>query len=206
MTAQTQYNYSIIGIDVAKNKLDIYFFDTEVSKSIANTPVAIKKLVKDISKKYSLPLVVMESTGGYEKLAQILFNEANCGVHVAHPTRIHYFAKQKGFFAKTDSIDAKIIAQYGMQEQVQPTLAPSKQAIELKELSSRRSQLIEALTAEKCRVKDHQSIALNKSIKHHVKYLENQIKLLDEKIAKIISADKILNEKSKRAQTLKGIG
>lgn len=206
MSFQTQDNSNIIGIDVSKDKLDIYDLKAQKPLVIKNTKAGIKGYIKKILSKKNNVLIIMENTGGYEALARNLFNEASYNVHIAHSTRIHYFAKQKGFFAKTDAIDAKIISEYGAQEAVQPTEPMSKKAIELKELSSRRAQLIEILTAEKCRVKPHQSAEMNRSIKRHIKHLETEITLLDNKISKQVSADKELHEKAQRMQTVKGVG
>lgn len=206
MLKQTQNNISIIGIDVSKDKLDVHCYDTKHNISIQNNKKSIIKLIKDVSKNLVNPLFVMESTGGYEKLAQNLINDANYNVHIAHPLRIHYFAKQKGLFAKTDCLDAFIIAQYGVQEHVKPTPAPSRLSVELKELASRRAQLIDLVTKEKCRTKSHQHYEMNRSLKRIIKAIEAEITLIDAKISKKISQDHECNKKVDLIQTVKGIG
>ena len=206
MSIQDKNNHYIIGVDVSKDKLDIYGLNTNKVINIANNEKDIKKFIKSLEVKPDNSLFVMESTGGYEKLLRKLLNSTGYQVHIAHPLRVHYFAKQKGYFAKTDSIDARAIKQYGEQENVQPTLAETKEAVELKELSSRRAQLIDLLTIEKCRIKPHQTKGINKSLKRHVTYLETEIALLDEKISKLIESDDTLTKKAARIQTVKGIG
>jgi len=206
MLKQTQNNISIIGIDVSKDKLDVHCYDNKHKICIQNNKKSIVKLIKDVSKNLVNPLFIMESTGGYEKLAQNLINDANYNVHIAHPLRIHYFAKQKGLFAKTDRLDAAIIAQYGIQENVKPTPAPSKLSVELKELASRRTQLIDLVTKEKCRVKSHQSNEMNRSLKRVIKAIEAEIELLNQKISKKLSQSPEHNKKVELLQTVKGIG
>jgi transposase len=206
MSLQTQISFNIIGIDVSKDKLDIYIFNTQKPSVIKNNKADIKNHIKKVLPEMKEVLIVMENTGGYEILARTLFNEAGYHVHIAHANRIHHFAKQKGFFAKTDAIDAKIIAEYGVQEKVQPSKPRSKQAVELKELSTRRAQLIDVLTAEKCRLKPHQSVEMNRSIERSIKCLETEIALLDKKITQRVSENTELHEKAQRIQTVKGLG
>lgn len=206
MSVQNPNNPCIIGIDVSKSKLDIYITEYDEYQTIGNDSKSIRKFITKLKKYNIKPLLVMENTGGYEKLARSLFTKANYETHIAHSTRIHYFAKQKGYFAKTDKIDAKIIALYAQQECVKPTPVESQHAIELKELASRRCQLIELLTIEKCRIKPNLCKAITRSIKRIIKQIQTEIEYIDNAIAKLVMADEQLSSQVKRLQTFKGVG
>jgi len=200
-------NPIIIGIDVAKDKLDICILPTRETALIANSKQAIGAFIKKLKAQgVEVRMVVMERTGGYEKLAHRLFCDADFPVHVGDPTRMHYFAKQKGYFGKTDTLDAHTSAQYGQQEKVQATLLLSKVDEELAELSARRGQLVEQLAAEKCRYKTPLSPVTKGLIKRHIKQLESAIKRVDALIEVRIKGDKDKRKKASCLQTLKGVG
>lgn len=196
----------VIGVDVAKDKLDIFMQGYTKSQMIKNKSNTIKTFIRELKQDKFDGFIVLESTGGYEKLAYKLFNEANIDVHIAHPNRVSYFAKQKGFFAKTDSIDSKILMQFGEQEEIQPTKKYNKNDELKKELSSRRAQLIDQITIEKCRLKEHLDLFIKKSIKRTINSLEKELKIIDDKISKIIDEDEETSTKSKLLQTFKGVG
>jgi len=151
-------------------------------------------------------MVVMEHTGGYEKLAHAAFEKAGFPVHVGNPTRIYHFAKQKGYFAKTDHIDAHICAQYGFEKKVEATPLANKEDTELKDLAARRNQLVGHLTAEKCRLTPHLSQVAKRSIRRQIKLLEQEIALIDKAINERIKKCEQKTKKSKCLQTFKGVG
>lgn len=196
----------IIGIDVAKDKLDICILPKKKHVVIANQRKAINGFIRNIKKKNEIGLVVMEHTGGYEQLAHQLLVEANCDVHVAHPTRVHAFGQQKGYFAKTDHIDAHMLGEFGQQENPEPSPLKSKSEKTLKELSCRRGQLVELLITERCRLKPHLSKEIQRSIKRTIKQLEREIGLVDKDIEKYIDASEAMQETARRLQTFKGVG
>ncbi len=206
MPYQDSNNLDIIGIDVAKSKLDIYISTTGSHQTIDNSEKGIKQFIRALDKQQTRPTLVMENTGGYEVTAHRLFSKAGYLVHIAHSTRVHYFAKQKGYFAKTDKLDAKTIAEYAIQEQVEVTELPSAIQATLKALSNRKTQLTNQLTTEKCRVKPHLAREIIQSINRTVKYLQKEIAVITAKINKLIASEPSLSEKQKRMQTLKGIG
>lgn len=206
MTIENSNNITIIGADVAKDKLDLYFYESKQSQTIGNDEKNLKKLLQQLSKLETKPMLVMESTGGYELLAWKLFSKAGYPVHIAHPNRIHHFAKQKGVFAKNDRIDAKIIAMYAEQERVTATAEISEESAELKGLSTRRSQLIEELTAEKNRLKPHLNTQVKRSVKRMIKCIETEIKIVEKQLDELIGKDNELKEKVERLKTFNGVG
>lgn len=197
---------NIIGIDVAKDKLDIFKNGDNKSQIFKNNAKSIKSFIRQIKSINKDYLVIMESTGGYEKLAYRLFSEADIDVYIAHPNRISYFAKQKGFFAKTDNIDAEVLMMFGQQEEIIPDKKYDKNEELRKELSSRRSQLIDQIITEKCRLKEHLSSVIKKSIKRIIKLLTNELDLIDNKIAELIESNEESSIKSALLQTFKSVG
>jgi len=196
----------IIGIDVAKDKLDIYILPQGKHQVIPNQKKAINKFIRKIKQEGEVERVVMEHTGGYEQLAHQLFTQTGCPVHVAHPKRVHAFAQQKGYFAKTDHIDAHTLAVFGEQEKPEPSPLMSETEKALKELCRRRGQLVEQLIAEQCRFKTHLSKEVQRSIKRIIKQLEREMELVAKDIEKIINLSDTMRQTARRLETFKGVG
>ena len=136
-----------VGIDVSKAQLDVEFRPTGEKESVANDKVGIKALVKRLAK-LQPTLIVLEATGGYErKVAQALVR-AELPVVVVNPRQVRDFSKATGKLAKTDRIDAGVLAHFG--EAVRPQLRslPDEVTLELRALTARRRQVIEMITAE----------------------------------------------------------
>jgi transposase len=204
--AKMNNNFSTFwGIDISKEWLDI---------SIGNNVTRIKQTKSDISKfinnqklKDNSCLAVLESTGGYEVLAADCLSEAGLTVHVAHPNRVRDFAKAKGYLAKTDKLDAKVMSEYGMfidPSKIRPL--PSKLQRKLRDLSSRLSQLKDMHHQEACRVGMETCKEVSKSHKFMLKTLDKQIEKIEHEVLVIIDSDKSLARKYELLQTMKGIG
>lgn len=206
MIDNTPNNKTTIGIDVAKSKLDIFMPHYKKSKIIKNDTKAINAFINSLGKEVCDFLVIMESTGGHEKLAHKLFCKANIDVHIAHPNRVNGFAKQKGHFAKTDSIDAELLMTFAQQEKVEASKKFSENDTLKRELSARRAQIIDQLTEEKCRLQDHLNPLIKRSIKRAIKSLEKEIELIDREITKVIYGDEKTAEDAALLQTFKGVG
>ena len=210
MKTVNQQTTSVMGIDVSKDKLDICYDHNGMPCSVVieNTSQSIHRFLKNLSTKGGgLPSwVVMEYTGGYEKLAHKLFLQADLRVHLAHPLRVHYFAKQKGYFAKTDKIDAQILREYGFDNEVKPSAALAVVDEELKELATRRGQLVAQLTAEKYRFKPHLTAVMKRSIQRLMKWLEKEIAQVEDEINKRIEQDATKKGIQQRLATFKGVG
>jgi len=206
MTKATQIKPLMIGIDVSKDKLDVFILPNCEHLILDNEMTVIKKWIKQLKRQHDVELIVMESTGGYEKLARKIMQKAELPVHIAHPTRIHYFGRAKGHFAKTDKTDAKLIAQYASESSLEETKALSENDEILKGLMARRHQLIEMRAAEKCRLKGPATKPEKRSIEKHIKHLDKQIEDLDEQVKALIREDEMKHDAYKRVKTLKGIG
>jgi transposase len=209
MLNQTQPNSIIIGIDVAKDKLDIVILPEHTHQVIPNEDKAIKAFIKNLIKNYSIEqieIAVMESTGGYEKRVAKLLISAGILIHIAHPNQVFYFARSKKLFAKTDKIDANILAYFGKEMAINPTVLPSEIDQELKELSTRQEQLTYTLMVEKCRLKDHLSSKTKRSINRFIKQIERELDLVRKEMEACIEQSGVKKEQAELLKTFKGIG
>ena len=202
----TQNDYQfVIGVDVSKAKLDVANSSTAQPETIGNNPAAIKSLIATQITERQKTLVVVEATGGYERVLVESLQTASIAVAVVNPRRVRCFAKGIGFDAKTDSIDAKLIARYG--EVVQPKAAQPKTKSEkqLEALVTRRRQLLKMINMENNRLGQSVS-SVQKFIKSSLKHLKNQVKVLDQEIAQAVANEKSLTRKVEIMRSVKGIG
>ena len=142
---------TFVGIDVSKARLDVALHPTGATHSVANDANGIKTLVEQLRAVKPL-LVVLEATGGIERAVVRALVAAELPVTVTNPRQVRDFAKATGQLAKTDVLDAQILARFA--EAVRPALRPLPDEItlELRALIGRRRQITEMLTAEKNRL------------------------------------------------------
>lgn len=205
---QTKKNFkSFIGIDVSKAKLDIFFAKDNKYKQIQNDQKTIKKLIETIETNDDI-LVVIDLTGGYEAIAVDTFFEANFHVHRAEGRRIKAFMKSLGQLAKTDKIDAKMLALYGekMQENLNLYTPKQKEEIKIKAFVMRIADLKENLQKEKNRYQAPNNKFVKKSILKHIKWLEKDLLLIEKEIDNEIKNNQSLSTKRDVITSQKGIG
>ena len=193
-----------VGIDVSKAQLDVEFRPTSEKESVANDKAGIKALVKRLAK-LQPTLIVLEATGGYErKVAQALVR-AELPVVVVNPRQVRDFAKATGKLAKTDRIDAGVLAHFG--EAVRPQLRslPDEVTLELRALTARRRQVIEIITAETNRL-TMTSKAVGKRIDAHIRWLEKELQRADQDLDRSIQQSPIWKENQELLISTPGIG
>lgn len=195
-----------IGIDVAKDSLDVAWTSADGSQhySLANASPGFRSLVEKLPAAHEARLVV-EATGGYERALVTALIEAGYRVAVVNPRQVRDFAKAMGILAKTDRIDALVLARFG--QQVQPRLFeddPTQRA-ELMQLVSRRRQLIDLRTMESNRSEQTTARAAQKSIRHVLKLLEKEIAQLEAEIARLLESDDDWRGKIKLLSTVPGV-
>ena len=195
-----------IGVDVSKNKLDIYIHPLGKFFKIANTEEEITKLIKELAK-YDVAQVACEATGGYEKmLSQILKNNLY-NIWIVDPRRIKGFIIASGCKTKTDKIDAQKIAEFATKNsRGYETFYKTKNEDKLLALVNRKGDLTKFLAAEKTRLKHPSHTLYLASIKKLIKTLESEIKIIDKQIQNLIQQDDDLNTKSKFLESIPGIG
>jgi transposase len=193
------------GIDVSKEWLDIAI-ENQVYR-IDQTESAIAEFITKHKINNQETLVVLESTGGYERLAVECFSFSGFRVHVAHPTKVRDFAKARGRFAKTDRLDAKILSDYGKFIEVhQIRELPTKEQQVLRSLGARLEQLKAMQHQEVCRKGMANDELLRKSHDFMLKTLKQQIDEIIKQIEGLINNDATLKEKYALLQTMKGVG
>ena len=194
----------VIGIDVSKVYLDGYSWRKQEYKRFENEIEGIEELISWIRKRKA-KLVVLEATGGLERKMVTELISAGIACAVVNPKRIRDFARAMGQLAKTDRLDAQVIAQFGAVTNPEPQQAKNGTVRILQELVIRRRQIIDILTAEKNR-KHTVSETIGKSIAEHIQWLERDLEQLEEQIQSLIQEDSEMNEQAKLLQSVPGVG
>lgn len=198
-------NY-IIGIDVAKDKLDIMILPSNKHFVVLNNRNQINQFIRKTLSHMKVEKIVMESTGGYERLAFELFVNAKLSVHIAHPNKVFYYGKSKGLFAKTDKLDAKILANYALDNELEESKF-SKDQYFIKALSTRIIQIKEDLVTVRCRITSPSLIPeFKKSLARQEKWLAQELQLIESKLEDSITKDSKLKEIQDIIISVKGIG
>ena len=196
---------NVIGIDVAKDELAIFVDGpSERHFTCPNKPKDLKLRARDF-KKLNPAVIVLEATGGYEQAAAVAFAEAGLPFAIVFPRRVRQFALGLGMNAKTDDIDARVIAYYGRTAGIKSVPLKSRELRELDALTTRRSQLIEMRLAEQARL-DTAYPSAHKSIQHHIRFLERQIKDTEIEIASRIKESDTWRQADKLLQSVPGVG
>jgi transposase len=192
-----------VGADISKEYLDVAVNEPDKKWRFANNPNGINKAVEMLTG-MSPVFVVFEATGGLELPFWAALTEAGIEAAPINPRQIRDFAKAKGKLAKTDEIDAGVIAHFGQAMQPRPQPFPTTQ--EIKEMMSRRSQLVEMITAEKNRLRWARSRRIQDDIQLHITWLERQLDDVDKNLKHAINTDPDMRAKSKLLQSTPGVG
>ena len=192
-----------VGIDVAQDHLDIATTADQVW-SVKHHPRAMTALARRLSK-LSPARVIVESTGKLEQELVIVLAEAKLPVVVINPRQVRDFAKATGVLAKTDRIDAQVLARFG--EAVKPEVRslPDEQTRDLMALVARRRQLHQMLRAERHRLL-RAARPLKKSLEQHIAYLEKQLDKLDDELHDALRQSPLWQEHFDLLQSVPGIG
>jgi transposase len=195
----------VVGIDISKDSLDIGVVPTSEKWSTTNDVDGLAELscrLSDLSPR----LVVMEATGGLERPVQAVLEQAGLKCAAVNPRQVRDFAKSMGILAKTDSLDALVLASFG--EKVEPEARPGKDpdTQELEAILTRRRQLVGILTGEKNRLKQVRSVQVRKNIQEHIDWIEECIKDLDKDMRMRIKDMPEWREKGKIIQSVPGVG
>jgi transposase len=196
---------SFVGIDVSKDRLDVAFFPETQAKTFHNSETGLPDLVAYL-KDLCLAMVVMEATGGLEIPVASTLAVAGLPVVIVNPRRVREFAKAKGILAKTDRIDASIIAQFA--QAVRPAIRPLKDQHlqELTGLVDRRRQLLTMLTAEKNRLHRAPSLCVRKDLQMNIAWLQKRLKSIDHDLRKAIRETPMWRDKDELLQSVPGVG
>lgn len=194
-----------IGIDVAKDTFCVCSSPAAVNLSLANSSSGIKQLVKAL-KPNNVELIVLEATGGYERPIVAGLLEADFKVVVASPRQVRQFARGIGELAKTDPIDARVLARFAQIVQPKPRPQFSRKTEELADLVTRRNQLTALRTKEINREQTVRHPRVHKSVRKMIKTLNYQIAEIDQLITEHITSDEELSNKDKILRSTPGVG
>lgn len=198
-------SHACVGIDVAKDSLEVYLPAEDKWLTLTNDPDGFRQLVQQLPTAGTC-LVVIEATGGYQRRVVAALVAAGQTVAVVNPRQVRDFARGLGILAKTDRIDARVIARFGQHAQPRPSEISSEKQAELKELVTRRRQLIELRTAEKNRLEMASAKTVSKNIRHMLEQLDKQVGQLEEQIGKLLESDPKLSSKAALLDTVPGVG
>jgi transposase len=195
-----------IGIDVAKASLDVAWGNGEDARHLSadNSASGWASLIHQFPPA-SESRVVVEATGGYERALVTALVEGGYRVAVVNPRQVRDFAKALGILAKTDRIDALVLARFGQQVQPRILEADPTERVELAQLVARRRQLIDLRTMELNRSQQTSARAAQKSIQHVLKLLAKEIEKLEAEIARLLQSDDDWRAKIELLSTTPGV-
>jgi transposase len=193
-----------LGIDVAKAWLDVASSSEERVWRVSNDHAGITTLVADLVAR-APQLVVLEATGGQETAVTAALVTAGVTVAVVNPRQVRDFARATGQLAKSDALDARVLALFAARVQPPPRPLPDVVAQELAALLARRRQLVEMRTAEQHR-RPTLAARLRPALDAHVVWLSQQIAELDQELDRTLRASPVWREKEDLLRTIPGIG
>jgi transposase len=194
-----------VGIDVSKAALDVAFGSDGEEVQVANDEGGVAELSARLAQAKPV-LVVLEATGGYEWLVAATLAGRGQPVAVVNPRQVRDFAKGAGILAKTDRIDARVLARFGEALRPEPRPLPTPEAKQLQESLSRRRQIVEMLTMEKNRLAIAATERLKREINKHITWLEEALRRANDDIDKAVRSSPLWREQEDLLRSVPGIG
>jgi transposase len=193
-----------VGIDVSKARLDVCVLPDAVSFSLTNDEAGAEELVRQLAG-LSPCLIVLEATGGLQNLVVAALRDRQLPVAVVNPRQARDFAKAMGKLAKSDRIDARVLADFA--QRIKPELRPGKDESTqtLSALLARRRQLVEMLVAEKNRLATARK-EVRPDLKQHISWLENRLKKTNKDLDRAIKTSPAWKEKEDLLSSMPGVG
>ena len=194
-----------VGIDVSKDRLDVHVRPSREAFAVARDGKGLEELI-DCLRALEPQLIAIEATGGFETIAAAAIAGAALPLAIVNPAQVRHFAQAVGKRAKTDPLDAEVIAHFA--EAVKPPVrpVPDEQARLLAELVARRRQIIEMIVAERQREKRAAIARVRKGILRHVRMLEKELLDVDTDIGTLVRGSPAWREKEELLVTVPGVG
>jgi transposase len=193
-----------VGIDISKAWLDIAVHEREEAFRTSNDDAGIASLVKRL-KKLKATLIVLEPTGGFEMLVVAELTQAGLPAAVVNAKRVRDFARATGQLAKTDKLDAKVLAHFAAAVRPAVRNLRSEEEEQLAALLTRRRQIIDMLTVEKNRLVTVRA-KMRSDIQAHIQWLSSSLKELDKEIEDFIESTPAWKDKDALLQSVPGVG
>jgi transposase len=202
MTDQRVAKY--VGIDVSKGRLDVCEGEQGEAWEVGNDAKGIARLVERMQA-LQPELIVLESTGGLEWAAMTELYSAGLAVALVNPGRVKDFARSIGLLAKTDKLDARLLARFAEAVKPNATRLPDEQEKHLIGLVSRRRQLLEMLVAEQNRLNSAR-LSSRVNLEEHIRWLQKALDDLDKEIQTYVRQSELWKDKAERMQSIPGVG
>ncbi|WFU31840.1 IS110 family transposase [Bradyrhizobium brasilense] len=193
-----------VGIDVSKDRLDVHVRPSGEAFAVARDGKGLEELVARLQA-ISPALIAVEATGGFETIVAAALAGARLPLVVVNPAQIRHFAQAVGQRAKTDPIDAAVIARFVEAVQPEPRAMPDQEARLLAELVSRRRQIIEMIVAERQREKRAENVRVRKSLARHIKVLEKELPEIDNDIDTLVRGSPVWRAKEELLVSFPGV-
>jgi transposase len=193
-----------VGIDVAKAWLDIAVRPSGAQWRVANTEADLPALVEQLGA-LEPTMIVLEATGGYERLVVAWLSARQVPVAVVNPRQVRDFAKATGRLAKTDQLDAQVLAHFAEAVQPEPRPLPDAATQHVAALLERRSQLVAMLTAEKNRRAQAVS-SVRPLIEEHIALLEHAVEQLNHDLDQALQASPLWRAREELLRSVPGVG
>lgn len=194
---------NLCGVDISKDRLDC-FIQPDHFIQFENSPEGIS-LLADLLQSHSCGLVVMEASGGYERMVFYQLWELKIPCAIVNPRSVRDFAKACGHLEKTDRIDAEVIAQFGAVMKTKPMPAPAQNQRRLSALSARMQQVVSDLVVQKQRLHTAHIDVARQGILNLIALLKSESKFLSAEIAGLINADPLWAAIDKTLRSVKGV-
>lgn len=196
---------TFVGIDVAKDKLDVFIDSSGESFTVANSPDGIVSIRQRLAG-LNVKLIVIEHSGRYERRCALDLMDSGLPVALINPRQSRDFARAIHWLAKNDRIDGRLLAEFGRRIEPRPSERIPENRAELDELVGRRRQLVQMRAGESARLQQAQFKSIRRSIEKVLRQLEQQIQDLERRISKLIENDQDWHSKGQLLQTVPGVG
>lgn len=194
-----------IGIDVSKSTLDVAVHGSDQQFAVDNTEAGLKPLCERLTV-LRPELVVLEASGGYERLCVAALVQARLPVVLVNARQVREFARATGVVAKTDRLDARVLAHFAAAVRPAVRPLPDEQSQALDELLARRRQMVAALVAEKNRLGLARGRLVKRTVREAAQTYERLLELIDRELDDLIKASPLWREKEDLLRSFKGIG
>lgn len=191
-----------LGVDICKQYLDVFCPRCQRAQRIANAPDAIDKLIAQ----HQDAFFVFEATSGCDETLRHLLTQAKVPFARINPRRVREFARAAGVLAKTDRVDARVLAELGRRLELVPTLEPSAERRFLSELIARRDQLVEEIVREKNRLQHARSRIVRRDIESHIRLLEGRRDKIEHAILQLVRDTPQLASCAAKLRAIPGVG
>ena len=197
-------DFQFVGIDIAKDHLDVHVLPVGTSLHVSNDDSGFEQLLEFL-KPYKIDRVILEATGKLEAPVAAALNLAHVPVAIVNPRQVRDFAKSTGQLAKTDRIDARILAEFARRVPIELRPLKDEQTQGFEDLLARRRQLVQMIAAEKNRLTRARGRALT-DIRAHIAWMEKRLPRIDDDLQQAIKASPLWRERDALFQSVPGAG